>query len=46
MASKEGEDPRMSFKAMTEEFLKMKKMVEELTLKVQGGAKKLVKVEE
>jgi hypothetical protein len=37
MAFKEGEDPRMSFKAMTKEFLKMKAMVEELIYKVQGG---------
>jgi hypothetical protein len=45
MASEEGEDPIMSFEALMEAFLKMKKMVEELYHKVQGGAKKSVKSE-
>jgi hypothetical protein len=45
MVSKEGEDPKISFEALTDAFIKMKNMVEELNPKAQGGAKTSVKVE-
>jgi hypothetical protein len=41
----EGEDPKINFEAMEKAFLKMKKMVEELYHKAQGGAETSIQVE-
>ena len=41
----EGEDPKINFEAMEKSFLQMKKLVEELYRKAQGGAETSIKVE-